>query len=51
MLLLWYMSRSRGQSLLEYTILFLLMVLAIVGSLIIFGPQLSSIYKNIENSL
>lgn len=50
-LLFWLTSRARGQSLLEYTILFLLMVLAIVGSLIIFGPQLASIYKDIENNI
>lgn len=44
-------ARGRGQGMVEYALIFALIVLAVVGSLILFGPQLTSIYKNIENTL
>lgn len=47
----WVVARARGQGMVEYALIFALIVLAVVGSLILFGPQLSSIYHNIENAI
>jgi Flp pilus assembly pilin Flp len=42
---------ARGQGLVEYALIFALIVLAVVGTLILFGPQIASVYKNIENAI
>lgn len=49
--LMWLLGRRRGQGMVEYALIFALIVLAVVGTLILFGPQLSSVYKNIENAI
>lgn len=40
-----------GQGMVEYALIFALIVLVVVGTLILFGPQISSVYQNIENNL
>lgn len=50
-MLTWVLGRARGQGLVEYALIFALIVLAVVGTLILFGPQLASVYKNIENAI
>lgn len=44
-------ARGRGQGMVEYALIFAVIVVVVIGSVILFGPQLSSIYKNIENTL
>lgn len=46
-----FAGRDRGQALIEYTLIFLLLIFVIFGGLLVFGPQLASIYQNISNSL
>jgi Flp pilus assembly pilin Flp len=52
-ILSWMLSwaRGRGQGMVEYALIFAVIVVVVIGSVILFGPQLSSIYKNIENTL
>jgi pilus assembly protein Flp/PilA len=50
-LIYWIAGRTRGQGMVEYALIFALIVVVVVGTLILFGPQMSSIYKNIENAL
>lgn len=47
----WILWRARGQGLIEYALIFAVLVLVVVGTLILFGPQIASIYKNIENAI
>ena len=47
----WARGRGRGQGMVEYALIFAVIVVVVIGSVILFGPQLSSIYKNIENTL
>ena len=49
--LLFVMSRGRGQSLVEYTLLFALITLVVVVALILLGPQLAGQYRSIEHSV
>lgn len=44
-------GRNRGQALIEYALIMVLLVLVIFGGLIVFGPQLASIYQHISNVL
>lgn len=43
--------RARGQSLVEYTLLFALIFLVVIGTVIIFGPALGSEFSNIKSQL
>ncbi len=43
--------RSRGQSLVEYALIFALIVVVVIGTVIMLGPQLATEYKNISNAL
>ena len=43
--------RSKGQSLMEYALLFVLIALVVMVILIYLGPQLASQYKIISNVL
>lgn len=43
--------RSKGQSLMEYALLFVLIALVVMVILIFLGPQLASQYKIISNAL
>ena len=42
---------SRGQSLVEYTLIFILLVILIWGGLLIFGPTVASMYRNVVNAI
>lgn len=44
-------SRSKGQSLVEYALIFALVVVVVIGTVIMLGPQLTLEYKNISNAL
>lgn len=44
-------SRSKGQSLMEYALLFVLIAVVVMVILIYLGPQIASQYKIISNVL
>lgn len=44
-------SRARGQGLVEYALIIALVAIVVIGTLILLGPQIASIFKNISNNL
>jgi pilus assembly protein Flp/PilA len=44
-------NRSRGQGLVEYALIIALVAVVVIGTLILLGPQIASIFKNISNNL
>lgn len=44
-------GRSKGQSLMEYALLFVLIAVVVIAILVYLGPQLASQYKIISNAL
>ncbi len=44
-------SRDRGQGLVEYALIIALVAIVVIGTLILLGPQIASIFKNISNNL
>lgn len=44
-------GRSKGQSLVEYSLIFALVVVVVIATVILLGPQLASEYKTISNAL
>ena len=44
-------SRAFGQGMVEYALIIALVVMVVLAALILFGPQLASIFKNINNNL
>jgi pilus assembly protein Flp/PilA len=48
-----YFSRnvSRGQGLVEYALIIALVAVVVIGTLILLGPQIASIFRNISNNL
>jgi pilus assembly protein Flp/PilA len=44
-------ARSRGQGLIEYALIIALVAIVVIGTLILLGPQIGSIFQNINNSL
>lgn len=44
-------SRQRGQGLVEYALIIALVAIVVIGTLILLGPQISSIFQNISNNL
>lgn len=44
-------GRSRGQGLVEYALIIALVAIVVIGTLILLGPQIASIFKNISNNL
>jgi pilus assembly protein Flp/PilA len=44
-------GRSRGQGLVEYALIIALVAVVVIGTLILLGPQIASIFKNISNNL
>lgn len=42
---------QRGQNLVEYSLIILLVVLAVIGGLIIVGPMVGSIFSNVVPAL
>lgn len=47
----WFFWRSRGQSILEYSLIIALVLVVVLATLALFGPQISSAFKTIENNL
>jgi pilus assembly protein Flp/PilA len=43
--------RDRGQGLIEYALIIALVAIVVIGTLILLGPQIGSIFKNINNNL
>lgn len=44
-------GRSRGQGLVEYALIIALVAIVVIGTLILLGPQIASIFQNISNNL
>jgi pilus assembly protein Flp/PilA len=44
-------GRSRGQGLVEYALIIALVAIVVIATLILLGPQIASIFKNISNNL
>lgn len=43
--------RDRGQGLVEYALIIALVAVVVIGTLILLGPQIASIFQNISNNL
>ena len=46
----WY-RQERGQGILEYSLIIALVVVVVLGTLILFGPQISSAFRTIGNAI
>ena len=44
-------ARERGQGLVEYALIIALVAVVVIGTLILLGPQIASIFQNISNNL
>ena len=44
-------GRDRGQGLVEYALIIALVAIVVIAALILLGPQIASIFKNINNNL
>lgn len=44
-------ARSRGQGLVEYALIILFVAIVVVAAIALLGPQIASIFKNINNGL
>jgi pilus assembly protein Flp/PilA len=44
-------GRDRGQGLVEYALIIALVAVVVIATLILLGPQIASIFKNISNNL
>ncbi|MGZ3584624.1 MAG: Flp family type IVb pilin [Ktedonobacterales bacterium] len=42
---------SKGQGLVEYALIIALVAVVVIGTLILLGPQIASIFQNISNNL
>jgi len=42
---------ARGQGLVEYALIIALVAVVVIGTLILLGPQIQSIFQNISNNL
>ena len=43
--------RNAGQGLIEYALIIALVAIVVIGTLILLGPQIGSIFQNLNNSL
>ena len=50
-MLIYRLLAARGQSLIEYTLILLLVTFVVFVLLVLLGPQLASEYHHIENNL
>ncbi len=44
-------ARSNGQGLVEYALIIALVAIVVIATLVLLGPQIASIFKNISNNL
>lgn len=42
---------NKGQGLVEYALIIALVAIVVIGTLILLGPQIASIFQNISNNL
>ena len=42
---------NRGQGLVEYALIIALVAVVVIGTLILLGPQISSIFQSISNNI
>jgi pilus assembly protein Flp/PilA len=47
----WFFWRSRGQGILEYSLIIALVVVVVLGTLILLGPEISSAFRTIQNNI
>jgi pilus assembly protein Flp/PilA len=47
----WFFWRSRGQGMIEYSLIIALVLVVVLGTLILFGPQISSAFRTIANNI
>lgn len=45
------LARSRGQGLVEYALIILFVAIVVVAAVVLLGPQIASIFKNVNNGL
>jgi Flp pilus assembly pilin Flp len=45
------LAGAYGQSMVEYALIFALIVIVVFGTLLLLGPQIASAYHNIENAI
>ena len=44
-------GREKGQGLVEYALIIALVALVVIGTLLLLGPQIATIFRNIGNDL
>jgi pilus assembly protein Flp/PilA len=44
-------NRARGQGMLEYALIIALVAVVVIASLILLGPQIANIFKQVNNNL
>ena len=44
-------GREKGQGLVEYALIIALVAIVVIATLILLGPQIASIFKNISNNI
>lgn len=44
-------GREKGQGLVEYALIIALVAIVVIATLILLGPQIANIFKNISNNL
>ena len=45
------LRHNAGQGLIEYALIIALVAIVVIGTLILLGPQIGSIFQNINNNL
>jgi pilus assembly protein Flp/PilA len=48
---LYWSCRTRGQGIIEYALIIALVVVVVLATLVLFGPQISSAFRTISNNL
>jgi pilus assembly protein Flp/PilA len=43
--------RSRGQGMLEYALIIALVAVVVIAALVLLGPQIANIFKQVNNNL
>ena len=47
----WFFWHSRGQGMIEYSLIIALVLVVVLATLILFGPQISSAFRTIANNI
>ena len=51
LILNWILERARGQGMLEYALIIALVAVVVIASLMLLGPQVSTIFHKVSNNL